>query len=302
MSDTLAELKTRLAQISDLRTARGVLEWDQQVVMPPGGAQARADHLTTLETLQHDLFISEEIGRLLDELRPLEDSLPYEDVDACLLRVTRRDWEKATRVPTELAAEITHVTAEAHHAWVAARAASDYAAFRPWLDRILELKQRYLECFPPGDDPYDVFLDDFEPGMKTAEVRAIFDRIKPVLVELVATGRDYEPEPFTNGPFGREAQHEVSLEVMRAFGCRRELVPPRSQRASVLHELFGHRRATRRPGMPRTISPGTPSSRPCMRRATACTSGASTRVSAAARSRMAAHRRCTSRKAASGRT
>ena len=115
-----------------------------------GRRTGRADHLTTLEALQHELFTSDEIGRLLDELRPLEESLPHDDLDACLIRVTRRDWDKATRVPTELAAEIAHVTAEAHHVWVEARAASDYAAFRPWLDRILELKQRYLDCFPPA--------------------------------------------------------------------------------------------------------------------------------------------------------
>ena len=219
MSDTLSELKDRLAQVSDLRTARGVLEWDQQVVMPPGGAHARAHHLTTLETLQHELFSGDEIGRLLEELRPLEESLPHDDLDACLIRVTRRDWEKATRVPTELAAEIAYVTAEAHHAWVAARAASDWASFRPWLDRILALKLRYLECFPPADEPYDVFLDDFEPDMKTAAVRAVFDRLKPVLIELAAAGRDAEPESFTAGPFAREAQHALSLEVMRAFGA-----------------------------------------------------------------------------------
>jgi carboxypeptidase Taq len=219
LSDVLTELKTRLAQISDLQTARGVLEWDQQVVMPPGGARARADHLTTLETLQHDLFTSPEIGRLLDELQPLEESRPDDDLDACLIRVTRRDWEKATRVPTELAAEIAHLTSEAHHVWVAARADSDYATFRPWLDRILELKLRYLGCFAPYEEPYDVFLDDFEPGMKTSEVRAIFDRLKPDLIELAATARNYQRQPFTYGPFARDAQHAVSLEVMRAFGC-----------------------------------------------------------------------------------
>jgi carboxypeptidase Taq len=122
-------------------------------------------------------------------------------------------------VPTELAAEIAHVTAEAHHVWVAARSESDYAAFRPWLDRIIELKHRYRDCFPAGDDPYDVFLDDFEPGMKTAEVRSVFDRLKPVLIELAAAGHDLEPEPFTRGPFAAEAQHALSLDVMRAFGC-----------------------------------------------------------------------------------
>jgi carboxypeptidase Taq len=216
--DALAELRRRLAQVSDLQTAQAVLEWDQQVVMPPGGAGARAHHLTTLEALRHELFTDDEVGRLLDELRPLEESLPHDDLDACLIRVTRRDWEKATRIPTELAAEIAHVTAEAHHAWVAARAASDYAAFRPWLDRILALKLRYLDCFPTPDDPYDVFLDDFEPGMKTAEVREVFDRLKPELIALARSGNG-EPEPFATGPFTADAQHAVSLEVMRAFGA-----------------------------------------------------------------------------------
>ncbi len=219
MSDALVELKEHLARISDLQTARAVMEWDLQVNMPEGGARARADHVTTLETFTHDLFTSDEIGKLLERLRPLEESLPHDHVDGCLLRVTRRDWEKAKRVPTALAAEITHVTSEAHHAWVAARAASDYPAFRPWLDRILDLKQRYADCFPPGDDPYDVFLDDFEPGMKTAEVRRVFDRLKPELIALAAAGRDVADEPFVQGPYAREQQHELSLEVMRAFGA-----------------------------------------------------------------------------------
>jgi carboxypeptidase Taq len=217
--DSLALLKRLLAQVSDLQTARAVLEWDHQVMMPEGGAEARADHLTTLEALQHDLFTSDEIGRLLEELRPLEESLPHDDLDACLIRVTRRDWDKATRVPTELAAEIAHVTAEAHHVWVTARAESDYGSFRPWLDRILELKLRYLACFPPADEPYDVFLDDFEPGMKTAEVRTVFDRLKPSLIELVGNARDVAPEPFAGGPFSQEAQHALSLELMQAFGA-----------------------------------------------------------------------------------
>jgi carboxypeptidase Taq len=217
--DALSTLKERLGRIADLSTARLVLEWDLQTMMPPGGAAARAEHLTTLEILTHELFTSDEVGNLLDELRPLEASLPHDDVDGCLLRVTRRDYEKATCVPTELAAEITHVTTEAHPVWVSARAGADWNAFRPWLERILELKLRYADCFPPGDDPYDVFLDDFEPGMRTADVRAIFDRLKPELVDLTLANSEAPAERFVGGPFPSEAQHAISLDVMRAFGA-----------------------------------------------------------------------------------
>src|SRR5260370_24808191 len=100
------------------------------------------------------------------------------------------DYEKCVRVPPELSAEITRTGSRSFTAWVQARADSDYESFRPWLEQLVELKHRYVECFPPGDDPYDTLLDDFEPGMKTAQVRTIFDRLKEELVPLIAATRD----------------------------------------------------------------------------------------------------------------
>lgn len=218
MPDSLAELKQRLEEISDLRTVTSVLEWDQLVMMPPGGAANRAHHVATVRRLAHERFVDDAIGELLAELRSYADSLPADDDDACLIRVTARDWDKARRVPPALEAELARVASEANEAWVAARAASDYSLFRPWLDRTLELKQRYLECFAPTDDPYDVFLDDFEPGMRTDEVRAVFDRLKPELIELVLSGRDLTEEPFVRRTYPVAAQEDVSRELMAALG------------------------------------------------------------------------------------
>jgi carboxypeptidase Taq len=108
---------------------------------------------------------------------------------------------------------------EGFEVWMQAREESSFARFRPMLEHQLELRRRYVDCFDDYDDPYDVLLDDFEPGMKTAEVRSVFDRLKPALVELVAEARETEVEPFTRGPFAREAQHALSLDVMQAFGA-----------------------------------------------------------------------------------
>ena len=106
------------------------------------------------------------------------DGLPYESDEASLVRVTRREWEKARRVPAELRAEITRNASVAEHAWVEARERSDYAAYLPYLERSVELKRRYAECFEGFDGfehVYDPLLDDFEPGMTTAEVGAVLD-------------------------------------------------------------------------------------------------------------------------------
>jgi carboxypeptidase Taq len=214
----LAELKRRLAQVHDLRQTGLILEWDQLVMMPDAGGTVRAEQLATINALAHELFVDPDVGRLLDELRPLEESLDPDSDDASLIRVARRDWEKDSRVPTELTAEITRVASAAQEAWAEARARSDYESFKPWLDRNLELKRRYIDCFDEADEEYDILLDDFEPGMKTAEVRTIFDRIKPDLIQLAGEVGDAEEPAFMKGPFPEAAQERLSRRVIEAFG------------------------------------------------------------------------------------
>ena len=121
MTTALVELRRRLAEVSDLSRAAGVLAWDQRVTMPPRGTDARADQLATLGRIAHERFIDAEVGRLLDDAEPQVASLEYDSDDASLVRVTRRDWDKARRVPPELREEMTREGSRGHHAWVVAR-------------------------------------------------------------------------------------------------------------------------------------------------------------------------------------
>src|SRR5687767_2485670 len=120
MNERFDELKTRLAEIHDLRRTLELLFWDQTVMMPPGGGPVRGAQLTTIDRVAHERFVSPEIGRLLDGLAAHEESLEYESDDASLIRTTRRDWEKARRVPADLAAEMVGAAAEAHDVWAKA--------------------------------------------------------------------------------------------------------------------------------------------------------------------------------------
>ena len=137
--------------------------------------------------------------------------------------VAQRDWEKARRVPPDLQAEMTKLASEGVEAWAAARANDGSASFRPWLDRTLELKRRYVACFPATDDPYDPLLDDFERDMRTDEVRRVFDRLEPALRELLEATDHEEDEPFlTDSAYPESAQHDLSVTVTRAFGAADE--------------------------------------------------------------------------------
>jgi carboxypeptidase Taq len=213
------DLKSRLAEIHDLRRAQEILFWDQTVMMPPGGGAVRGAQVTTLDRIAHQKFISDEIGTLLDALAGYEQELDYDSDDASLIRTTRRDWEKAHRVPAELAAEMTGAAADAHDVWAKARAENDYALFLPHLERAVELKRRYVECFEGYDEPYDVLLDDYEPGMKTTEVRQVFDDLKSELVPLISDLGSVEgDDAFMDGPWPIDAQSKYSLKIIERFG------------------------------------------------------------------------------------
>jgi carboxypeptidase Taq len=225
MDSTYNELRNRLAEIVDLRRVAGLASWDQHTQMPPGGSKARAEQLATLGRISQELFVSDEIGRLLEELRPYGEELPYDSDPASLIRVTRRDWEKARRVPPELSAEITRAGSLAYEAWVQARRDSDFSAFLPYLEKNVELKHRYVECFEPTDELYDILLDDFEPGMKTAEARAVLDDLRRELVPFikeVGERADAVDDSCLRGDYPLDRQKEFELVVLDRFGFTRD--------------------------------------------------------------------------------
>jgi carboxypeptidase Taq len=215
------ELRRRLGEVEDLRKARQLLQWDLETMMPPGGAEVRAEQLGTLARIAHELFISDELGAVLDDLRAYEESVAYDSDEASLVRVTRRDYERARRVPAELRAEIVRVGAHGLRAWHEAREANDYDVFRPALERNLELQDRYVECLDGAGDRYDVLVADHEPGLTTKDIEAVFDPLKAELVPLVAALEPLEDAAFDLG-FDRARRREAMGGVLERLGFTRE--------------------------------------------------------------------------------
>jgi carboxypeptidase Taq len=218
----LTELRRRAGEIADLAGIGGLLHWDQNTMMPPGGADARSDQLEALERILHDRVTDPALGKLLDALEPFERDADPESDEAALIRNLRRDHQKAVNVPTDLAAEISSVSSHALTAWMAARDAEDYSLFAPSLERIIELAHRYIACFEGKQKfahPYDVLLDDFEPGLTTAELRGLFATIQEELVPLVsaAAAAGEEGHVFP-GHFPQAGQKALADEVLRAVG------------------------------------------------------------------------------------
>jgi carboxypeptidase Taq len=218
MNEKLERFKEIMAEVADLESAASVLGWDQQVNMPAAGAEARGNQTGTLEKLAHQAFTSDEVGKLLDELR--SDGSALSEDDQAMLRVAKRDYDINTRVPSSFMAERALVSAKAHEAWVEARKRSDFSIFQPHLKKVVELAHQYVSFFPPADHPYDTLLDIFEPGMKTAEVKAIFDALRPRQVELIkqiASAKQVK-DSFLHKKYDEKKLWDFGVDVVSRFG------------------------------------------------------------------------------------
>jgi carboxypeptidase Taq len=221
MGEQYHALLKHLADVRNLNRAQALLDWDQQVNMPPGGAAARAAQMATLSRMGHELFTGETTARLLESAAAEVASAPYDSDEASMIRVVRRDYDERVCLPSELVAQMTEARALAHHAWVEARAKNDFAAFAPHLERILGLAVRSAEYLGYDEHPYDALLGNYERGMTASRVRDIFDGHRAQLVALIAAVRKHadrvDPSILT-GHFDIAKQRAFAQEVTQAFG------------------------------------------------------------------------------------
>src|SRR3954471_6371745 len=187
---TFERLKERLATLSDLRSVKSLLFWDQQTYMPAGAIAGRAEQVATMSRLAHEMLVDDETKRLLDSSG---EPGPSSEKGA-LLRRAWRDYERATKLPAELVAQTSRVTAVAEPAWVRAREQSDWSLFAPHLEKMLVLKREAAESLGYEDHPYDALLDTYEPGAKRVQLEVVFEELKAGIVPLIRAAAGWDGE------------------------------------------------------------------------------------------------------------
>jgi len=203
------ELLARLGELSDLDHAGHVLAWDQQVIMPSRGGEARGNALGTLQRLHHDRLVAPELGALLDAAGP---------GDELLVRAVRREHDRASRVPGDLAEAMARAGSAGYEVWLQAREANDFAVFEPALRRNIELAREYAACFPESEHPYDALLDRYEQGATAAAVSALFTKLREGLVPLLSRIAMAPDPPALKVGFPVAAQRDIGLEIVGVMG------------------------------------------------------------------------------------
>jgi carboxypeptidase Taq len=220
METKLNELKTRLLEVNDLNSANALLEWDQSTYMPTGGGAARARQSATLSRLAHERLTDPAVGRLLDDLRPYEESLPYDSDDAALIRVARREFERAAKVPSAFVSELSGHLATSYQIWAEARPADDFAKVRPQLEKTLDLSRQLAGYFAPYEHIADPLIDMADYGMRVATLRPLFGQLRGQLVPIVEAITLQPPadDACLRQHFPERAQWDFAVEVIKRFG------------------------------------------------------------------------------------
>jgi len=219
VSDPAERFLALWGEIADLEDAAGLLSWDQETCMPRKGGARRARLQATLAGLRHARLVAPELGELVE--RCGERAEPG-SVLAAQVREARRVLGRVTRVPERLARERAQAASEGHEAWNAARQASDFALFRPALERIVALAREVAGILSvPGGHPYDVWLDEYEPGARTVDVAELLGDLAAELVPLVRAAAETGRRPdvaILRGDYPPERQLAFAREVVERFG------------------------------------------------------------------------------------
>jgi len=214
------ELKKRMLEIDGLERAQRILHWDQTTYMPSGGAKARGRHLATLGRIAHEKRVGSSLGKLLDGLIPFEESHPYDSFEASLIRIARRDFERASRVPPGFMEELFAHQSESYQIWVEARPRNDFAAVRPVLEKTLELSRQYATFFPGVDHIADPLIETSDYGMTVNLIRPLFAELRQLLVPLAeSVSTKTEPDDgFLHTRYPGKQQLAFCRMILESYG------------------------------------------------------------------------------------
>ena len=220
MSQELQELKTRLAELSDLNAIAALLGWDQSSIMPAGAGEGRGRQMALMSKMLHEKFTDPAIGHVLEKLRVQAEDWPAESVDAQLVAVTAKDYDQATRVPAEFVSEMASHSNASYMAWAEARPNNDFAKVVPYLEKTLELSRKYASFFPGFSHIADPLIDQSDAGMTVATIRPLFKTLRDGLVPMVDAICRQAPvdDSCLLGPYPIPAQMEYGRRLAEIVG------------------------------------------------------------------------------------
>ncbi len=215
--DSLVE---KLQEKSRLGSVMGILHWDQEVIMPKGGASSRARQLAALAAVLHEKSTDSELEGMLDRLLECPEA-QFNDYEWCNIQEAKRDYDLDTKVPRKLVTELAELSSKGHSIWAKAREENRYSDFAPTLKRLIELKKQWAACVAPEKSAYDANIDLFERDATVEKIEPVFEKLKQELIPLIRaiadSGKQVDMSPL-EGRFPLEKQEALGRKISEEMG------------------------------------------------------------------------------------
>ena len=211
----------RMAQINDLCCVLNLFNWDAGTMMPDGGVELRGHQVATVASIAHEMFTD---LKTLELIKAAEQEVAGEDADSYRVRAVmqaREAYEISQRVPVEVVGELNELKTVSQVVWAEARANNNFAAFAPYLQKVVDLNRKTAEAMGYEDHPYDALLSRYEPGLKSAQLKTLFAELRAGLDPILARAKA-APAPridfLTERDYPVDQQREFALEIAKKFG------------------------------------------------------------------------------------
>ncbi len=209
-------------QLRNIQRSLYLLAWDERTYMPEGAVEGRSESKAELSQLYHKKLTSEKTKKIIDELNKESVQAELDEVQKAAVREMTRDFERKYKVPDELIKEMSKVSTKAQSAWEKARENSDFDLFLPHLEKHVELKKEVAEYIGYENEPYDAFVDEYEPGFTADKIESIFEPMKKDLSSMATEIFSKELEPgedvFEGKTFSVEKQKQFCKSLAEELG------------------------------------------------------------------------------------
>ncbi len=217
MESAIARLRARIEELKDLGGVIGLLTWDQETYLPAKAHAARGQQFSTMQGLYHERLVDPALGELLDQA---EADAALTDDERAMIRVFRRERDRAVKVPQRLVRALADAQAKGVSAWREAREARDFRLFRPALERTLALRREQADAFGHDGERYDALLESYEPGMRVSRLTPVLEGLRDQLVPIVQrlTERTASPDVLAERSFDPDRQWAFTLRLLEGMG------------------------------------------------------------------------------------
>ncbi len=212
--NTLDAYRNHLGEMAKYGSALALLGWDQETNMPPKGVLARSEVRGMLSKKQFELLVSDELAGYLAELRKADG---LSEVERASVRRVGKRHDRNRAIPPALVEERSIAQSQAQAAWIAARKASDFNAFRPHLEKMVGFARKFAEYYGYEEHPYDALIEDFEPGMTCRKLKEVIDPLRAELVPFLKKLMEEGTQPdasILEGTFAAETQRRLSRRAL----------------------------------------------------------------------------------------